>query len=116
MHQSSDELEPPDEPELPADPELLDELDELELLDDSDELEAVSLLDELELPPPPLLADPDELYRSEYQPPPLRMKPLPAETCRFALGLSHSGHVSRGSALIDCTASQWWPQASHTYS
>lgn len=28
----------------------------------------------------PLLA-----YRSEYQPPPLRMKPAPPETCRFAV-------------------------------
>ncbi|HVY27226.1 MAG TPA: hypothetical protein VHB79_11785 [Polyangiaceae bacterium] len=30
--------------------------------------------------PPPLLA-----YKSEYQPPPFRMKPAPPETCRLAV-------------------------------
>ena len=61
---------------LGVDVELDVELEELEL---DSELEL-----ELELSlffaPPPLL-----LYRSAYQPPPLRMKPAPPETWRLAV-------------------------------
>jgi hypothetical protein len=73
-------------------------------------------LDELSLAlsffaPPPLL-----LYRSAYQPPPLRMKPAPPDTWRFAVACLQFGHSVRGAALMDCSASQAWPQAVQAYS
>jgi hypothetical protein len=68
------------EPPLP-DEDVVVELDDslfllsLELLLDDDDSLSLFLVE-----PPPLLA-----YRSEYQPPPLRMKPAPPETCRLAV-------------------------------
>ena len=61
--------------------------------------------------PPPLL-----LYKSAYQPPPLRMKPAPPDTWRLAVAWWQCGHSVRAAALIDCSASQAWPQAVHAYS
>lgn len=74
-------LEPPDGVDDVE--ELVDVLDdsvfllslELELLDD----DSLSLF--FALPPPPPLLE----YRSEYQPPPLRMKPAPPDTWRLAV-------------------------------
>jgi hypothetical protein len=60
---------------------------------------------------PPLL-----LYRSAYQPPPLRMKPAPPETWRFAVACLQWGHSVSGAALMDCCASQAWPQSVQAYS
>jgi hypothetical protein len=60
---------------------------------------------------PPLL-----LYRSAYQPPPLRMKPAPPETWRLAEACLQLGHSVSGAALMDCSASQAWPQAVQAYS
>jgi hypothetical protein len=89
------------------------ELEELELDDESlDELE----LEDSELDEPPDLLLPLELYRSEYQPPPLRMKPPPREICRLACAWLHLGQSVRGAAVIDCWASHWWPQAWQMYS
>jgi hypothetical protein len=62
------------------------------------------------------LAPPELLYRSAYQPPPLRMKPAPPETWRLALASWHFGHSVSGAALMDCSASQAWPQAVQAYS
>lgn len=104
-------LEPPDEPDELVVVELLLEslfLLSLELLL---ELLDESLSDFLALPAPPLLA-----YRSEYQPPPFRMKPAPPETCRLAVAWWHFGHSVKGAALMDCSASQPWPQAVQAYS
>jgi len=63
-----------------------------------------------------LLAPPLLLYRSAYQPPPLRMKPAPPETWRLAVAWWQLGHSVSGAALIDCSASQAWPQAVQAYS
>lgn len=62
------------------------------------------------------LAPPVLLYRSAYQPPPLRMKPAPPEIWRLALAWWQWGHSVRGAALMDCSASQAWPQAVQAYS
>lgn len=51
------------------------------------------------------LAD-DELYKSEYHPPPLRMKPPPREICRLASAALHLGHIFSGASEMDCWASQ----------
>jgi len=73
--------------------------------DDDGEVEADDVSDEAELSD--LLGDlfPDELYRSAYQPPPLRMKPVPREICRRAVSLWQLGHSLRGSSRIDCSVS-----------
>jgi hypothetical protein len=77
----------------------------------------LSVLDELSLElstflePAPLL-----LYRSAYQPPPLRMKPAPPDTWRFAVACLQFGHSLSGAALMDCSASQAWPQSVQAYS
>jgi hypothetical protein len=62
------------------------------------------------------LAPPVLLYRSAYQPPPLRMKPAPPEIWRLALAWWQLGHSVSGAALMDCSASQAWPQAVQAYS
>lgn len=62
---------------------------------------------------PPGFADE---YRSEYQPPPLRMKPVPALISRCALDLPHLGQTSTGGSVIRWTSSHWLPQAEHPYS
>lgn len=59
---------------------------------------------------------PELLYRSEYQPPPFRMKAPPPEICRFAVFSLHFGHVSRADSEIRCSTSQALPQAVHAYS
>jgi hypothetical protein len=69
-----------------------------------------------ELLSPPLLAPPLLLYRSAYQPPPLRMKPAPPDTWRLAVAWWQLGHSLSGAALMDCSASQAWPQAVQAYS
>jgi hypothetical protein len=61
----------------------------------------------------PALLFPLELYKSEYQPPPLRMK-FPPEICRFAVFSWHLGHSSSAGAEIRCSASQAFPQLVHT--
>lgn len=71
------EEEEDDEPlslELDDDDEALDDDDDEELDDDDEPLSLE--LSFLELPA--------LLYRSEYQPPPLRMKPAPPDTWRLA--------------------------------
>jgi hypothetical protein len=55
-------------------------------------------------------------YQSAYHPPPFRMKPAPPDTWRFAVSFWQLGHVFRGAALMDCSASHAWPQAVHKYS
>jgi hypothetical protein len=70
-----------------------------------------SLDDSFFFAPAPLL-----LYKSAYQPPPLSMKPAPPEIWRLAVAWWHCGHSVRGAALIDCSASQPWPQAVQAYS
>jgi len=77
-------------------------------------LESLELDDEASLEP--LLAPPLLLYRSAYQPPPLRMKPAPPDTWRLAVAWWQLGHSLSGAALMDCSASQAWPQAVHAYS
>lgn len=59
---------------------------------------------------------PELLYRSEYQPPPFRMKAPPPEIWRFAVFSLHFGHVSRADSEIRCSTSQALPQAVHAYS
>jgi hypothetical protein len=76
---------------------LDDELLEDELPDDS----LVASCDELSL------LDLLELYKSENQPPPLRMKPVPAEISRLAFASPHVGQSVIASSFIDCTASHW---------
>ncbi|AGP34972.1 hypothetical protein BE04_26220 [Sorangium cellulosum] len=57
-----------------------------------------------------------EAYRSEYQPPPLRMKPVPREICRRAVALWHDGHSESGASLMDCSASHSCAQDVQAYS
>src|SRR4029079_15980354 len=57
-----------------------------------------------------------ELYRSEYQPPPLRMNPPPREICRRAVCSWQVGHSVSAAALIDCSASHSWWQEEQAYS
>jgi hypothetical protein len=77
------------------------------LLPAPDELSVVAVvLDELAA----LLFEPPE-YRSEYQPPPFRMK-FPDWICRFARGSWQLGQSFAGSAVIRCTSSNSWQQAS----
>ncbi|HTV22477.1 MAG TPA: hypothetical protein VMG12_27500 [Polyangiaceae bacterium] len=121
-----DEDEPPDDElpddELPDDelPDLAsaDDLLSLEVLFDSElsdlavDVLALLLLSSDDLPDP----DPGLPYRSAYQPPPFNRNPVPPETRRFAFFAPHDTQVSSARSLIDCSASHWWPQASHTYS
>lgn len=109
------------EPEAcdPDEPDELDELDEPES-DPFAELSlfvVLSLFASLEVS---AFESPDLAgalpYKSAYQPPPFRMKPAPPEICRFAESWWQLGHVFKGAALIDCSASQAWPQAVHKYS
>lgn len=81
------------------------------------EVALVPLLDALELDDedepalsPPFLFDPPE-YRSEYQPPPFKMK-LPDVICRRAVSLWHCAHSLIGSSVMRCTRSNSAPQAS----
>jgi hypothetical protein len=55
-------------------------------------------------------------YPSEYQPLPLRTKPAPPLTCRFAVCLPQAGQRFSGASLIDCSASQGCPQLVQRYS
>jgi hypothetical protein len=74
------------------------------------------LLDELSPELSLFFAPPLLLYRSAYQPPPLRMKPAPPDTWRFAVACLQFGHSLSGAALMDCSASQAWPQSVQAYS
>lgn len=66
----------------------------------------VLVLVELELAvEPPFLFELPE-YRSEYQPPPFRMK-LPEVIARRACAWPQEGHSLMGSSLIFCTRSNW---------
>lgn len=64
--------------------------------------------------PPPLL--PVLEYKSEYQPPPLRMNPVPREIWRLAVWFLHFGHSLIGSSLMDCSSSNSLPQELQAYS
>lgn len=85
---------------------------ELELLPPPELLEALEALDEVELAElaeldseeEELLAAPpeEELYKSEYQPPPLRMNPPLREIWRWASGFPQEGQSLSGLAVIDC--------------
>ena len=72
--------------------------------------------DELSLELSLFFAPPLLLYRSAYQPPPLRMKPAPPDTWRLAVACLQFGHSVSGAALMDCSASQAWPQSVQAYS
>jgi hypothetical protein len=80
---------------------------DFELLLESDEDE----LDELESLAPGF----DDEYRSEYQPPPFRVKvvALIIFSTFFAL---HFGQTRIGLSDIFCHSSNWWPQAPQAYS
>lgn len=88
-------------------------------------------LDELLSEPAPVPSDPElpeplsdfagglfelEAYRSEYQPPPFKMNPVPREICRRAVALLHAGHSESGASLMDCSASHSCAQDVQAYS
>lgn len=105
--------------ELPDEPEPVPPLEEP--LDpepeDPESLDPEPEPDGPEEPPPDEPPEPFELeYRSEYQPPPLRMNPAPSDTWRLALSLPHEGQSLRGASEMRCSASQAWPHDSQRYS
>jgi hypothetical protein len=57
-----------------------------------------------------------ELYRSEYQPPPLRMKAPPPEIWRLAVFSWHLGQVSSAFSEMRCSTSHWLAHEEQTYS
>ncbi len=61
------------------------------------------------------LFDVDE-YRSEYQPPPFRMKPVPREICRRAVCSLQRGHSVSAVSFMDCSNSHSFRQDEQTYS
>lgn len=73
-----------------------------------DEVVLLALAGEQQLLAVPLLLLPGfaEEYRSEYHPPPLRMKPEPPETSRFAVAWWHSGQSRSADSVMRCSASQ----------
>ena len=85
-----DDPDPDVEPEVAAGAVLaVDVVVEVELAEDSLVEEEVPAAGEeaeplSEDPESAFLGEADE-YRSEYQPPPLRMKPAPLEICRWAV-------------------------------
>lgn len=81
-----------------------EEADEDEESDDDvdDDSELPVFLDE-SFPPDALLDE--ELYRSAYQPPPFKIKPVPREICRLAVSSLHFPHALSGGSLIDCSIS-----------
>jgi hypothetical protein len=113
-----DELDPldPDEldPPAPLDPDELDpplSLDGLSVVDvfsvdalSVDGLLSVEVLDSPSLDAAAGLLD-AELYRSEYQPLPLRMNPVPREICRRAVCAWQLGHSVMALSLMDCSNS-----------
>ena len=85
--------------------ELLVDSDLGELSPDDEALESpvlLSLFDRFEGPE----------YRSDSQPPPLRMKP-PPPIIRRALSFPHFGHFLSGFSVMRCWRSNSWPQLSH---
>jgi hypothetical protein len=116
-------LSPPQEPQVedepPDEPPEVDPVDEPPVVELPDEVlpddESLELTDGMSFfaaaAPPPELE-----YRSEYQPPPLRMKPVPREICRLASAALHFGQSRSGSSLMLCSASHSWPQEPHAYS
>lgn len=97
----------------------LDVLDDAasEIFEGTDIPDGTALSDFVSLDPPPsgFLLEDDE-YRSEYQPPPLRMKPVPREICLRAVSWLHFGHVFSASSLIDCSASHSCAHEEQAYS
>jgi hypothetical protein len=57
-----------------------------------------------------------EAYKSEYQPPPLRMKFVPPLIKRCADACLQLGQSSTGGSVILCTSSHAWPHAPQAYS
>lgn len=57
-----------------------------------------------------------EAYKSEYQPPPLRMKFVPPLIKRCADACLQLGQSSTGGSVIRCTSSHAWPHAPQAYS
>jgi hypothetical protein len=92
---------------------LLAESDFVELVLDSD-FEELSLDDDA-LESPLLLSLFERFegpeYKSDSQPPPLRMKP-PPPIMRRASSLPHFGHFLSGFSVIRCSRSNSWPQLS----
>jgi hypothetical protein len=93
--------------------DLLLESDFDDLLLESDLDESLLADDELESPLLEALFDRFEgpEYKSDSQPPPLRMKPPPA-IMRRALSLPHFGHFFSGFSVMRCSRSNSWPQLS----
>ena len=87
-------------PLLELDSELL-LLDEVLLLDDALLDPVLALFERFEGPE----------YRSDSQPPPLRMKPPPPIILR-ALSFPHLGHFLVGFSVMRCSRSNSWPQLS----
>jgi len=95
--------EPVSDLPLLLDSEPLLELDSelLLLLDESPLDSLLSLFERFEGPE----------YRSDSQPPPLRMKP-PPPIMRRALSFRQLGHFLIGSSVMRCSRSNSWPQLS----
>jgi hypothetical protein len=99
-------------------------LDPLDPLDSLAPLDAPALSVEVEdalgaLDPDPLVSAglfDVELYRSLYQPPPLRMNPPPREIIRRAVCSWHLGHSVSAASLMDCSNSHSFLQAEQAYS
>jgi hypothetical protein len=102
-----------DDPPLAVDVEvLLSELpDDLPLSVEADVVAA----DE-SFVPPSFAAGFDDEYRSEYQPPPLRMKFVPPLMRRCAALAPHFGHTSKGASVMRCSSSHSCPHAAQAYS
>lgn len=79
--------------------------DEEDSDDVEDELEDSELpvLFEVSFPPDDLFEE--ELYKSAYQPPPFKIKPVPREICRLAVSSLHFPQALSGGSLIDCSVS-----------
>ncbi|MFT3776458.1 MAG: hypothetical protein QM820_64785 [Minicystis sp.] len=96
---------------------LSDEPDEDDVLEDPPVDEPEDPSDE---PLEGLLSDDplfeDELYRSAYQPPPFKMKPVPREICRRAVCWWQLGHSVSAASLMDCSNSHSCWQDEHAYS
>jgi hypothetical protein len=82
------ELPPLSPPELPPPDGFLASLE-------------LSEVDRFESARSDFFSDFEELYRSAYQPPPLRMKPAPPDTWRLAASALQLGHDFSGASLID---------------
>ena len=91
---------------MPVEPDLAEPLLDVDLAEVlvDEELESAlldALLDRFEGPE----------YKSDSQPPPLRMKPAPP-IMRRALSFPHAGHFLIGLSVMRCSRSNSWPQLS----